>query len=108
MHVDSDATSEPAVRVAVLTSYTSDYECGRICSPMNRRYAERHGYAFVERIFPPLSAEAPPERHPTWNKVALVNDVLDHLLPAGGAAWREKKREEGGTKIRFLTTVNHH
>ena len=83
-HFMASSSSEPSdsasVRVAVLTSYTEDYEIGHICSPINRRYAERHGYAYVERIYPPLSREAPPDRHPTWNKVALVNELLDEVL----------------------------
>jgi hypothetical protein len=68
------------MRVAVLTAYTSDYEIGcDICAPVNRKYAERHGYAFVERIHPPWQRELD-SRHPSWNKVHLLCELLDGLI----------------------------
>ena len=41
------------MRVAVLTSFTSDYTLGHLCEPINRQYAQRHGYSFVSEIFAP-------------------------------------------------------
>ena len=73
-----------SMRVAILTAFTVDYEIGAICAAVNREYAERHGYTFVCREYPPATAHD--ARHPTWNKVALLNEALQCLRPHGGGA----------------------
>jgi hypothetical protein len=77
---DAAGQSTPAncMRVAILTAFTSDYTIGHLCAPYNRRYAERHGYVFVCRVHPP--AVRGDERHPTWHKVALLNEALRCVL----------------------------
>ena len=81
MHAASSSASGselPRAQVAILTSYTVDYHLGPQCAAVNRAYAERHGYAFLCREYPPwLDEDA---RHPTWNKVALLHEVLQGLL----------------------------
>lgn len=66
------------MHVAVLTAYTSDYELGGLTEPVNRAYAARHGYDFVCRVSPPCDRTS--ERHPSWDKVTLVNEILSGLL----------------------------
>ena len=66
-------------------SYTADYELGRLCEPINRAYADRHGYAFFSRVYPPCNRQEPESRHPTWNKVALLNEILFGLLHSSNA-----------------------
>lgn len=59
------------MRAAILTAYTADYTLGKLCSPINRAYAAKHGYTFIEKII-----ERPEERHPTWAKVQLLNELM--------------------------------
>ena len=75
------STASSPMRVAILTAFTVDYEIGAICAAVNREYAARHGYAFVCREYPPSTADD--ARHPTWNKVELLNEALQCLH--GGA-----------------------
>lgn len=74
----------PSMHVAVLSAYTSDYSLGRLTEPVNRQYAERHGYDFHCVVHPPVGDR--PERHPTWNKVALITELLGMLLRGRGDA----------------------
>lgn len=76
------------MRVAVLTSFTSDYDLGWLCSPVNEHYAKKHGYAFLREVIDPnqqlrckSAADSTSEvRHPTWNKVRLIHELLEGLL----------------------------
>lgn len=67
----------------MLTSFTSDYSLGWLCAPVNQRYAERHGYAFMSEVLHPNTASDEAhqdDRHPTWNKVQLVHALLQGLV----------------------------
>lgn len=80
----ASSTDAPNAHVAILTAYTIDYALGPVCAAVNRAYAARHGYAFLCREYPPWRNSD--ERHPTWNKVALLHEVLQSLLhPLDGA-----------------------
>ena len=70
------ADHEP-MRVAIVTSFTSDYELGWMCSPVNRLYCERHGYNFVCHV---VEKDREAERHPTWTKISLIHDMMEGLL----------------------------
>ena len=76
----------PTASVVVLTAFTDDYELGHVCAPVNGAYARRHGYRFVCRTRPPDLRETDEMsnscRHPTWDKVALILELLDELLDA--------------------------
>ena len=104
MEAGARPPSPAAVHVTIVTAYTADYALGHVTAPVNRAYAARHGYGFVERILPPFdhaAAAAPPQgpdapgprrgpppshratidgRHPTWQKVALLVELLEGLL----------------------------
>ena len=67
-------------RAIVLTAFTSNYELGHLTVPHNRAYAELHGYEFVCRIRPQYDWNAPGERHPSWDKVSILLELLDGLL----------------------------
>lgn len=67
------------MHTAVLTSYTDDYPLGRLTAPVNRAYAERHGYDFVERVRPAWDP-AGSARQPMWDKVSLLLELLRGLL----------------------------
>ena len=68
------------MRAAVITSFTCDYSLGHLTSPFNKKYAETHGYDFVCRIMPPWDVSDQSIRHPTWDKVALLVELLSSLL----------------------------
>lgn len=80
---DGEPSSSLPPRVAVLTAYTTDYTLGAVCAEINRTYAAKHGYHFLCREHPPWSNDA--ERHPTWHKVSLINEVLQSLLSPDAA-----------------------
>jgi len=71
-------------KIALFTTYTSDYQAGPLCSRVNQAYATRHGYGWVEAVGDPSRRRAaghdPPARHPTWDKVSLLLELLDGLL----------------------------
>ena len=71
---------QQVMHATVVTAFTSNYELGHLTSPANRAYAERHGYAFHCRIRPPFNWHAPGSRHPSWDKVAILLDLLDDAL----------------------------
>lgn len=64
----------------VFTAFTSDYQLGHLTMPFNKAYAERHGYAFDCRIRVPYDWKAPGQRHPSWDKVAILLQLLDAIL----------------------------
>jgi hypothetical protein len=64
----------------VFTAFTSDYDLGHLTMPHNRAYANRHGYTFDCRIREPNDWSAPGQRHPSWDKVAILLEWLDALL----------------------------
>lgn len=78
--------SEAKKRVHVFTAFTSNYELGYLTLPHNRAYAERHGYSFECRIRDPYDWNAPGARHPSWDKVAILLELLDNLLGSEPAA----------------------
>ena len=71
---------EAKKRVHVFTAFTSNYELGYLTLPHNRAYAEHHGYSFECRIRDPYDWNAPGARHPSWDKVAILLELLDNLL----------------------------
>ena len=74
------AASKRVAHATVFTAFTSDYELGHLTLPYNRQYADRHGYDFVARIRPPFDWSLPGERHPSWDKVAILLELLDEHL----------------------------
>ena len=70
------------MRFCILTSFTSDYKLGYRTSPINRRYAECQGYGFVCRVHKPADASG---RHPQWDKVELLVELLTKLLSGARA-----------------------
>lgn len=93
----SGAAAASDVQVAVLTSYTSDYELGALAAGVNRSYAAAHGYTFICRVCEALgskwttSSRAEHGKHPTWQKVHLIHDCLTALLRRRGG-----ERSDGG------------
>jgi len=75
----SSAATPP--RVALFTAYTSDYRVGELCARVNRAYAQRHGYGWVCHVGAPRSRCA--ARHPTWDKVELLLELMGGLLEGG-------------------------
>ena len=92
------ADHEP-MRVAIVTSFTSDYELGWMCSPVNRLYCERHGYTFLCHVVDKDPAND--ERHPTWNKISLIRNLLEGLL-TGSSASSELQVPGGTTHIFWI------
>ena len=74
----------PPPRVALFTSYTADYQIGHVASRVNRAYCERHGYEWLCRVQPPSTRH--PLRHPTWDKVSLLIELLSSLLDGTSAS----------------------
>eukprot|EP00038_Savillea_parva_P015715 m.221424 g.221424 ORF g.221424 m.221424 type:complete len:454 (+) comp31944_c0_seq1:51-1412(+) len=71
------ATPE-ASRVIVLSACSLDYLPGHLCAPVNRVWAERHGYAFRFEALPAADMEraVSPRNHLTWYKVLQINTAL--------------------------------
>jgi hypothetical protein len=75
------ASADAGPHVALFTAYTSDYAVGELCARVNRAYASRHGYGWVCQVGPPRGrGQEAPERHPTWDKVALLLELMQSLL----------------------------
>jgi len=73
------------MHAAVLMSFTADYELGHITFPYNKQYADKHGYDFVCKIWPPSDwMTDKSKRHPTWDKVEMIIELLTSLLRGGG------------------------
>ena len=73
------------MKAAVLTSFTDDYALGHFTEPFNRAYAERHGYEYICRVQPPSDwMTDKSKRHPTWDKVELLLELLSGLLRGDG------------------------
>ena len=82
----SEATAQRVTHGLVFTAFTSDYDLGHLTMPHNRAYAERHGYGFDCRIRAPYDWNAPGQRHPSWDKVAILLELLDELLDSNSSA----------------------
>jgi len=85
----SDMSNDDTRRVArglVFTAFTSDYTLGHLTMPHNRRYAECHGYGFDCRIREPYDWSTPGQRHPSWDKVAILLELLDEILDGPATA----------------------
>ena len=71
----------PRHQIALFTAYTRDYPFGDLCARVNSAYAAKCGYswkAFVQEDRDPNA-----ERHPSWDKVRLMLEMLDGLLAGG-------------------------
>lgn len=94
--VGGGTAAASGVRVAVLSSYTSDYELGALSARVNRLYAAAHGYTFICRVCDvassatassatlgsewTTSSRAEHGKHPTWQKVHMIHECLTSLL----------------------------
>ena len=68
-------------QIALFTAYTRDYPFGDLCARVSSAYAAKCGYswkAFVQEDRDPNA-----ERHPSWDKVRLMLEMLDGLLAGG-------------------------
>lgn len=67
-----------ATGTLVFTAYSSDYSIGGLCSHVNRRWAERHGYEFACTVLPyaNMMAEIAPRKFLGWYKALMLNRLL--------------------------------
>eukprot|EP00967_Tisochrysis_lutea_P069987 scaffold92166_cov30-Tisochrysis_lutea.AAC.3 len=81
---DGGSSSRRQHRVALFTAYTSDYTLGELCARVNRAYACRHRYGWICQVREARSGGADlAARHPTWDKVQLVLELMEGLLDGG-------------------------
>ena len=67
--------------VLIYTAFTTDYNIGRLVDTVNRAYADKHGYHYINRILSyedMLATIAPRKKHCTWYKVWLLNELLNN------------------------------
>jgi hypothetical protein len=71
--------SNRARGILIITAYTDNYSIGRLCEHVNREYALKHGYDFINHELPyadMLQAVGPKKTHCTWYKVLMLNKIL--------------------------------
>ena len=56
---DAPRIDETVGRILMITAFSEDYLVGHVCSAVNRSYAERHGYDFIEARHTPSRRAAP-------------------------------------------------
>ena len=57
--------------ILVITAYSENYRCGRICTKVNKAYCNDHKLHFISRelSFSEMSSAVKPKRHLTWYKI---------------------------------------
>ena len=69
--------------ICLFTAYTEDYTIGKLVDTVNRSYANRHGYHYINHTLTyeeMLLSIGPHKKHCTWYKVLLINQLLNDMV----------------------------
>ena len=69
--------------ICLFTAYTEDYTIGKLVDTVNRSYANRHGYHYINHTLSyeeMLLSIGPHKKHCTWYKVLLLNQLLNDAV----------------------------
>ena len=85
---DAPRIDETVGRILMITAFSEDYLVGHVCSAVNRSYAERHGYDFIEARHTPSRRAAPRNAHTAHMQECFgAEEMLALIAPRKHLTW---------------------